>query len=64
VVVVAVQSIFRLEMHQNDIFFNKKKFRSTYQNDMKYKKNYFLVKTKFKILRKHRVSKQQSSCRV
>jgi hypothetical protein len=37
VVAVAVQSVFRLEMHQNDIFFIFKKLflRSTHQNDLK-----------------------------
>jgi hypothetical protein len=40
VVVVAFQSVFLAEMHQNDIFFFKKKLflRSAHQNDPKYTK--------------------------
>jgi hypothetical protein len=35
--VVAVQSVFRLEMHQNDVFliFKKLFLRSAHQNDLK-----------------------------
>jgi hypothetical protein len=41
VVAVAFQSVFRAEMHQNDVFsFFKKLFlRSAHQNDPKHKKN-------------------------
>jgi hypothetical protein len=48
VVVVAFQSIFHVEMHQNDIFFKKKSFlRSAHKNNQKHvKKNYFLAKKK------------------
>jgi hypothetical protein len=37
VIAVAVQSIFRLEMHQNNIFFILKKLflRSVHQNNLK-----------------------------
>jgi hypothetical protein len=37
VVAVAVQSVFRLEIHQNDVFFIFKKLflKSAYQNNLK-----------------------------
>ena len=37
VVTVVIQNVFRLEIHQNDVFFLKKKLflRSTYKNDLK-----------------------------
>ena len=42
-VAVAFESVFRAEMHQNDVFlFLKKLFlRSAHQNDLKHKKNNF-----------------------
>jgi len=44
VVAVAFQSVFHIEMHQNNLFFKKKLFlRSAHQNDPKYiKKLIFL----------------------
>jgi hypothetical protein len=43
VITVVVQSVFRLEMHQNEIFFIFKKlfFISAHQNDLKIKKNIY-----------------------
>jgi hypothetical protein len=40
VVAVAFQSVFRAEMHQNDVFlfFKKSLFRSAHQNDPKHTK--------------------------
>ena len=47
VVAVVIQSIFRLEMLQNDVFFKKLFLRSAHQNDMKtYKNNNFQQKEK------------------
>jgi hypothetical protein len=41
-VAIAFQSAFRVEMHQNDVFFIKKKLflRSAHQNDPKHTKKY------------------------
>ena len=43
VITVAVQSVFRLEIHQNEIFFIFKKLFliSAHQNDLKTKKKLF-----------------------
>jgi len=48
VVAVAFQSVFRAEMHQNDIVFILKKLilRLAHQNDLKHKKIEFLTKIK------------------
>jgi hypothetical protein len=48
VLVVAVQSAFCLEMHQNDVFFIFKKLflKSAHQNDLKTFKNILAKKNK------------------
>ena len=52
VITVAVQSVFRLKMHQNEkIFIFKKLFLiSAHQNALKTKKNYFKQKKNSKFL--------------
>jgi hypothetical protein len=54
VIVVAFQSVFRAEMHQNDIFFIFKKLflRSGHQNDPKNTKKLIFSKKKL-ILEEH-----------
>jgi hypothetical protein len=47
-VAVTFQSVFRAEMHQNNIFFIFLKLflKSVYQNDTKHIKNKFFLKTR------------------
>ena len=54
-IIVAFQSIFRAEMHQNDIFFILKKLflRSGHQNDPKNTKN--LIFSKKKLILEERI---------
>jgi hypothetical protein len=49
VVAITVESAFRLEIHQNNIFFLKFNLISSLQNDLKTYKKYFLAKKNFKI---------------